>query len=79
MLIILPSTPATQKASEYLTAEQLEHRLINVPHDLNYKTGSDLAIYTTAPNSVEYATILTRQRFVVMRVFKDYLLPEDQP
>jgi hypothetical protein len=74
MLIVLPSTPTTEKASEYLNSIGIEHQLIAIPDDLGYKTGSDLAIYSQAERKGEIATLLTKQRFVVMRVFKDYAL-----
>jgi hypothetical protein len=74
MLIVLPSTPTTEKASDYLNSIGLEHQLIPIPESLGYKTGSDLAIYTEAENQGSFAMELTKQRFVVMRVFKDFHL-----
>ncbi|MBX2861405.1 MAG: hypothetical protein KTR14_09220 [Vampirovibrio sp.] len=76
MLIVLPSTPTTQAASEYLTSIGYEHSVIPVPESLGYKTGSDIAIYTVAENQGDYAMTLTKERFVVMRVFKDFVLDE---
>ncbi len=74
MLIVLPSTPATEKASAYLTQEGFEHQLIPIPDSLGYRTGSDLGIYTVAEDRNKMLTELTQQRFVVMRVFKDFIL-----
>ena len=76
-LIILPSTPATENASTYLTQQEVAHQVIMVPESLGYKTGSDLAIYLSTEvyaSHGDIAMLLTRQRFVVMRVFKDFSL-----
>jgi hypothetical protein len=75
MLIVLPSTPTTEKASEFLNTIGIGHQLISIPESLGYKTGADLAIYSEDPRKGEIATELTKQRFVVMRVFKDFHLP----
>lgn len=74
MLIILPSTPTTEKASEYLASKTVPHRLIPVPESLGYKTGSDLAIYIESDDHTGIPMELTKERFVVMRVFKDFKL-----
>jgi hypothetical protein len=74
MLIVLPSTPTTEKASEYLTAQGYAHQVIPIPESLGYKTGSDLGIYTESPERDKMLTELTRERFVVMRVFKEFHL-----
>ena len=74
MLIVLPSTPATEKASQYLTSQGYAHQVIPIPESLGYKTGSDIGIYTVAENCNKILTDLTQQRFVVMRVFKDFIL-----
>ena len=79
MLIVLPSTPTTQKASEFLKAQGYEHQLIPIPKDLGYKTDSDLALYTESPQANHMLTVLTQERFVVMRVFKEYHLPTPTP
>jgi hypothetical protein len=72
-LIVLPSNPATQQASAYLTAEGIAHQVVAIPEVLGYKTGADIAIYVT-PDTVavhgDVAMRLTKQRLVVMRVFK---------
>ncbi|MFM7468796.1 MAG: hypothetical protein ACKO37_04795 [Vampirovibrionales bacterium] len=73
-LIVLPSTPATQQASAYLKSLEIDHQCIPMPPRLNYTNGSSLAIYTTAFNAQALSTLLTQQRFVVMRVFKDFVL-----
>ncbi len=74
MLIILPSTPTTEKASDFLNSQGIAHNLIPVPESLNYKTGSDIAIYVTSEDHTDIPMRLTRERFVVMRVFKDFKL-----
>jgi hypothetical protein len=76
MLIVLPSTPTTEQASAYLNEQGVAHRLIPIPESLGYKTGADLAIYSPTANGAEVATVLTKARFIVMRVFKDFLLPD---
>jgi hypothetical protein len=77
MLIVLPSTSTTEKASEYLTQHGFEHTVMAIPEDLGYKTGSDIAIYTVSPDRNKMLTDLTKERFVVMRVFKEFVLPGD--
>ena len=74
MLIILPSTPTTEKASQWLSERGISHRLISIPESLGYKTGSDMAIYVEGNDASDVPADLTRARFVVMRVFKNFQL-----
>ena len=74
MLIVLPSTPTTHKASAYLTDLGVAHTVISMPASLNYQNASDVAIYTTDTQHGDLAMALTKARFVVMRVFKDFVL-----
>lgn len=74
MLLFLPSTPMTENASAYLTEHNIPHQVIPVPESLGYKTGSDIAIYVESEDHTDVPMQLTRQRFVVMRVFKDFKL-----
>lgn len=74
MLIVLPSTPMTEKASEFLTGQSVPHQVIAVPESLGYKTGSDTAIYIDSDDHTDIPMLLTKERFVVMRVFKDFKL-----
>ncbi|MBY0405711.1 MAG: hypothetical protein K2X66_17545 [Cyanobacteria bacterium] len=74
MLIVLPSTPATEKASDYLKEKGYEHQVIAMPESIDYKTGSDIGIYTESPDRNKMLIELTQQRFVVMRVFKEFHL-----
>jgi hypothetical protein len=77
-LIVLPSTPTTEKASAYLTSLAIDHQVIPIPASLNYQTGSDVGIYVTATvyaSHGDVSMLLTKQRFVVMRVFKSFVLP----
>lgn len=74
MLIILPTTAATDKASAFLLKQAIAHRVLPVPESLGYKTGSDTAIYLAEqPEGIDVPMLLTRERFVVMRVFKAYV------
>jgi hypothetical protein len=78
-LIVLPSTPTTEKASVYLQTQGIDHRVIPIPASLNYQTGSDVGIYVTASvyaSHGDVSMLLTLQRFVVMRVFKAFVLPD---
>lgn len=72
MLIFLPSTPATENASKYLSEREVAHEVIPVPEELDYKTGSDVCIYIKSEDHTDIPMELTKQRFVVMRVFKDF-------
>ncbi len=74
MLIVLPSTPTTENASQWLNERSIPHQLIPIPESLGYKTGSDLAIYIEGSNQQGVPMELTKARFVVMRVFKDFKL-----
>jgi hypothetical protein len=75
MLIMLPSTPTTQQASLFLTAQGVVHQVIAVPASLQYQNASTVGIYTTDTAHGDLPMLLTKQRFVVMRVFKDYIDP----
>jgi hypothetical protein len=77
VLIVLPSTPTTQRASAFLNEQRIAHQLIPLPASLNYQNGATQALYfPPPPPEVDIAMLLTRQRFVVMRVFKDYVHAE---
>lgn len=73
MLIVLPSTPTTENASDWLKERGITHQLIPIPESLGYKTGSDIAIYLEE-SDMDVAMELTKARFIVMRVFKDFRL-----
>ena len=73
MLVVLPSDPATDQASMLLTQLGIAHEVIVIPMSLNYKTGAERAIYSQDARKGEIATILTKHRLVVMRVFKAYV------
>ncbi len=73
MLIVLPSTPTTENASTWLQERGIAHRVIPIPESLGYKTGSDIGLYVEGTD-VDVAMELTRARFIVMRVFKDFKL-----
>jgi hypothetical protein len=72
MLIILPSTPTTENAGRWLEEQGVPHRLIPIPESLGYRTGADIAIYVPGNDASDVPAALTRARFVVMRVFKDF-------
>jgi hypothetical protein len=73
MLLVLPSTPTTHKASAYLAELGVEHQVIAMPTTLNYANASEVAIYTTDTHHGDLAMVLTKAKFVVMRVFKTYV------
>jgi len=72
MLIVLPSTPTTEKASQWLSERGIPHEVIDIPESLNYKTGSDIAIYIESNDQQGVPMELTKASFIVMRVFKDF-------
>ncbi len=74
MLIVLPSTPTTENASRWLEERAVAHRVIPIPESLGYKTGSDVGIYVEGSDQTDVPMELTKARFVVMRVFKDFKL-----
>ena len=74
MLIVLPSTPTTENASQWLNERGIAHRVIPIPESLGYKTGSDIGIYIESSDQQGAPMELTKARFVVMRVFKDFKL-----
>ncbi len=75
MLIILPTTAMTQKASDWLTSQQVAHQVIPVPEILGYKTGSDVAIFLDSTDNMDIPMRLSREKFVVMRVFREFDMP----
>ena len=79
MLIVLPSSSTTEKASEFLSQHGYEHTVIPIPEELGYKTGADIAIYTVSADRNKMLTELTKERFVVMRVFKEFELSNTPP
>ncbi len=72
MLIVLPTTPMTQNASQYLAGENISHQVIDIPESLGYKTGSDIAIYLDSDDVMDVPMKLSRAHFIVMRVFKEF-------
>ncbi|HWU45102.1 MAG TPA: hypothetical protein VN132_16730, partial [Bdellovibrio sp.] len=72
MLIVLPSTPTTEKASQWLSERGVAHEVIEIPESLGYKTGSDIAIYIESNDQQGVPMELTKASFIVMRVFKDF-------
>lgn len=72
MLIVLPSTPTTENASQWLQEHNIAHQVITIPESLGYKTGSTIGIYIEGTDQTQVPMALTRARFVVMRVFKDF-------
>jgi hypothetical protein len=74
VLIVLPSTPTTENASQWLTEQGIAHQVIPIPESLGYKTGSDIAIYVDSAEHTDVPMALTKARFIVMRVFKDFKL-----
>jgi hypothetical protein len=74
MLIVLPSTPTTENASAWLREHGIAHQVIPIPESLGYKTGSDVGLYVEGADQTDVPMALTKARFVVMRVFKDFRL-----
>ena len=72
MLIVLPSTPTTENASLWLKERGIAHEVIEIPESLNYKTGSDIALYIEGNDHQGVPMDLTKASFIVMRVFKDF-------
>lgn len=72
MLLVFPSDGMTQKASDYLTGENIEHQVIDLPEKLDYKTGANTALYIKSDDNMDIPMKLSRQQLVVMRVFREY-------
>jgi hypothetical protein len=79
MLIVFPSSPMTQKASEWLTERAIAHQVIPLPESIHYKTGANHALFIEGENIGDIPMALSRAHFVVMRVFKNYRLDADLP
>ena len=63
----------TENASQLLKEWQVEHQVIPVPEDLDYKTGSDTCIYlAVVPDNIDVPMALTKAKVVVMRVFREH-------
>ncbi len=74
MLIVLPSDGMTTKASAWLMEEGVRHHVIKLPQRLDYKTGANTAIALEGDDNMDAPMRLSKQRFVVMRVFRDFEL-----
>ncbi len=72
MLIVFPSTPMTEKASQWLASQGVDHKVIPIPELLDYKTGSDTAILLDSEDNMDVPMRLSREKFVVMRVFREF-------
>ena len=77
MLIVLPSDGMTTKASAWLTDEGVAHQVIPLPASIDYKTGANTALYLNSDNNMDVPMRLSRQRFVVMRVFREFELADE--
>lgn len=76
MLIVLPSDAMTRSASDWLAEQNVTHELIALPESIDYKTGANTALYITGNNNMDVPMRLSKQRFVVMRVFREFSLPD---
>ncbi len=74
MLIVLPSDGMTTKASVWLNDEGVAHQVIGLPTRLEYKTGANTAIFLDGDDNMDVPMRLSKQRFVVMRVFREFEL-----
>lgn len=72
MFIVMPSDPTTEKASEFLKAENVEHAVMDIPEELGYKTGANIGIYLSGQNANAVMLKLSAKGFVIMRVFKSF-------
>jgi len=72
MLIVMPSDPATQKASQYLTEQGIQHMVLDIPDQLEYKTGATTGIYLEGSDKEKIMLDLSAKGFIIMRVFKSF-------
>lgn len=70
MLMVFRSPFETRKASDYLTDETVAHRVVLIPADWEYRP-EDVAIFIESDDNMDIPMRLSRQRLVVMRVFRD--------
>ncbi|MFN8615191.1 MAG: hypothetical protein U0003_04695 [Vampirovibrionales bacterium] len=73
MLIIFPSAGETRKASDWLHTQSISHAVIPIPNELEYQTGSDVALYLDTMDNMDVPMRLSREQFVVMRVFREFV------
>jgi hypothetical protein len=72
MFIVMPSDPATHKASEYLESRNIKHMVLDIPESLGYKTGANIGIYLEGENTDQIMLDMSAQGLIIMRVFKSF-------
>ncbi|MBK8189698.1 MAG: hypothetical protein IPK79_04540 [Vampirovibrionales bacterium] len=72
MLILLPTDVMTENASQWLTSQAVAHRLIALPQRLCGESGASKGIFLDSRDNMDVPMRLSRARFVVMRVFREF-------
>lgn len=72
MFIVMPSDPATLKASEYLESIGVRHMVMDIPEELGYKTSANTGIYIEGQDQEKIMRDLSTKGFIIMRVFKAF-------
>lgn len=70
MLLMFRSPFETRKASAFLREQNVSHRVVVIPPDWDYRP-EDVAILITSNDNMDIPMRLSRERVVVMRVFRD--------
>ena len=74
MFLVMPSDATTLKASEYLTSQNVQHMVMDIPPELEYKTAANVGIYLQGEDTNRVMVDLSAKGFVIMRVFKSFEL-----
>lgn len=78
MLLVFPSSPMTHEASAWLAGQGISNTVIPLPERLDYKTGANHALWIDSLDNMAIPMQLSRERFVVMRVFRDFVPTPDE-
>lgn len=70
MLLVFRSPFETRKASDYLSQHHIIHRVVLIPESWDYRP-EDVAILIDSNDNMDIPMRLSRERIVVMRVFRE--------
>lgn len=76
MLIILTGDTMTTQASQWMVERGIEHTIIDLPKSLGYKTHASQGIVVDSQDNMDLPMRLSKQRFIVMRVFREFTLAD---
>jgi hypothetical protein len=76
MLIILTGDNMTERASQWMAERAIDHTIIELPDTLGYKTHASHGIVVESTDNMDLPMRLSKERFIVMRVFREFTLDD---